>query len=65
MSLLLRKVVCLAEKQQIHFLQILWFLVWHDRGSIYRIRGEHANHDTTDAVWLLFIMWFLIDFIMT
>jgi hypothetical protein len=41
----------LAEKQQI---PILWCLVWPDRGSNPRstaLEGEHANHNTTDAVY--------------
>ena len=36
---------CLAEK-----LPILYSLVWLET-TIYRIQGERANHDTTDAVW--------------
>ena len=41
---------CLTERQQI---PILWSLVWPDWDSN-RIRGEHGNHYTTDAVYQFF-----------
>jgi hypothetical protein len=44
----------LAKKQQI---PILYSFVWQDRGSlptIYRTRGQHANHYATDAVSYLY-----------
>jgi len=36
---------CLSEKQQVSILQSLWL-----KPPIYRTRGEHTNHYTTDAV---------------
>ena len=48
-------VVCLEEKQQI---PILESLAWSDpQPMIYRIRGEHANHYTTDAVCMISTYW--------
>ena len=52
--LFLLNAACLAEKQQI---PILYYLVWPDRGlepTIYRSRGEHANHYTADTVKLIY-----------
>ena len=46
--LFLLNATCLAEKQQI---PILYSLVWP---TIYRTRGEHANHYATDTVSNLF-----------
>ena len=45
---------CLAEKQQIPILYRLWFdptgARTHKLATIYRTRGEHANHYAADAV---------------
>ena len=42
---------CLAEKQQIPILYSLWFdATGGGEPTIYRTRGEHANHYATDAV---------------
>ena len=46
----------LAEKEPIPIL-ILWYLIWLDlriEPTIYRTRGEHANHYTTDVVLHMF-----------
>ena len=48
---------CLVEKQ---YIPILYSLVWRDRGSnltIYRNRGNHANHCTPDAVICHWKVW--------
>jgi hypothetical protein len=51
--LFLLSAVFLAEKQQIYQCYSIWFdpigIRIHD---LYCLRGEHANHYTTDAVYL-------------
>ena len=49
---LLFNAACLAEKQQIPFFS-LWFDPTGIRTPISRMRGEHANHYTTDAVLVI------------
>jgi len=54
-KLLLLKVACLTEKQQI---PSLCYLVWSGVDlTIDGTRGEYANHYTTDAFFFLSIKW--------
>ena len=51
--LLLINAACLAKKQQINTNFIVFGLIrTRLKPTIYRTRGEHANHYTTDAVKL-------------
>jgi hypothetical protein len=53
---LLLNAVCLVEKQQIPIL-VFGLTLSGLEPTIYRIRGEHVNHYTTDAVVARYLRW--------
>ena len=57
--LLLLKAACFVEQQQIPILQVFALNRTGFEDTIYRTRGEYANHYTTNAVLDIHVMHFL------